>query len=376
MRIFIGLLLVLSFNLNAQSSVAADSLYATGDYTKAINAYAKEGTPKAGLQIARAYNAKGNYDKAITQYEAVVATASDLQIARLELGKLYLKKKEYDDARKLFTGLVSDNRSNPEYFYYQGEAFRALEQEASSLVAYKKAIGLDSTHLRSLFRLGKHFVVQRMPSDALTYINKGLEFYADDVALINLKALAYFNNNQYEKAIPSFERLLELGEHKEHIYLKLAHCYYKEWEFEKAKKTYSDLLALDDSLSDPYNGLGAVYMKTKQLDSAEISYKEAIAVQDPILSKEYTALAHIARERKDLKTALEYYELAYDEDPLSMMGYYQICTVADQYYKDPKVKLQYYENFQKKFKKKQPYFTETVNKRIRELKEEIHFAGN
>jgi len=376
LRVLPFIILLATFNLHAQSPAVADSLYATGNYTEAINAYAALGTVNANLQIARSYNTIGNYEKAIAQYEALASKETGLQIARFELGKLYLKTKQYNDARKLFTGLVSDNKANPEYFYYQGEAFRALEQEASSLVAYKKAVGLDSTHLRSLFRLGKYFVVQQMPSDALTYINKGLEFYADDVALINLKGLAYFNNNEYVKAIPSFERLLELGEQKEHIYLKLAYCYYKEWEFDKARDTYTELLELDDSLSDAYNGLGSVYMKAKQLDSAEINFKTAIEVQDPILNMEYSALASIAREREDLKTALEYYKIAYEEDPSNVMSYYQVCTVADQYYKDPKVRLQYYENFQEKFKKKHPYFSETVQKRIRELKEEIHFSDN
>ena len=373
--------LFLLFNIyaaEAQSSSAADSLYATGDYTKAINLYAKEGTSKAGLQIARAYNAIGQYPKAIAQYEGVVSAAADLQIARFELGKLYLKTKRYDDAGRLFTNLISDNDANPEYLYYQGEAFRQLDQEDSSVIAYKKAVGLDSTHLRSLFQLGKYFVVKGMPSDALTYIDKGLEFYSNDVALLNLKALAYFNNNKFEQAIPPFERLLELGEQKLHIYLKLAHSYNKEWEFEKAKSTYNELLelGLPNSEADAYNGLGVVYLKTKELDSAEISYKKAIEVQDPILIREYNALASIARKRKDLKIALKYYELAYDEDPSIMFGYYNICTVADQYFKDPKVRLEYYENFQKKFPKRHSYFTETVNKRIRALKEEIHFAEN
>ena len=371
-----GLLFSSKVIAQMDNGAAADSLYATGNYTQAINAYAELGNTKSNLQIARAYNLIGNYDKAIAQYEAVVDESPELQIARFELGKLYLKTKGYNKARKVFTALVADENTNPEYYYYQGEAHRELEQEASSVVAYKKAVGLDSTHLRSLFRLGKYFVVQQMPSDALTYIDKGLQFYEDDVALINLKALTYFNNDQFEKAIPPFERLLELGEQKEHIYLKLAQSYYKEWEFEKAKNTYNELLGLDDSVSEAYNGLAAVYWKTKQLDSAEINYKMAIEVQDPILNREYSGLAGIARQRKDLKTALEYYKLAYEEDPSDSMGYYQICTVADQYYKDPKVRLDYYENFKRKFQKTHPYFTETVQKRILELKEEIHFADN
>ncbi|QCX01306.1 tetratricopeptide repeat protein [Aggregatimonas sangjinii] len=360
----------------AQSTAVADSLYATGNYTQAINTYATVGNTASNLQIARAYNAIGNYDKAIAQYEAVVNKDSDLRISRLELGKLYLKTKRYNDARKLFTKLVSDDNTNPEYFYYQGEAFRELEQFSSSLVAYKKAINIDSTHLRSLFQLGKYFMVKQENLQALEYIEKGLAFYPNDVALINLKALGHYNNNDYRQAIPAFERLLIMGEEKEHVYLKLAHSYYKEWEFEKAIKRYKALLEMDDSVSEAYNGLGEVYIKAKQLDSAEMNFKLAIAAQDTDLSGEYSSLAYVARQRNDLKTALEYYKMAYEEDMTNEMAYFQVCTVADQLYQDPKVRLAYYEEFEKKFKKKHPFFTETVEKRIRELQEEIHFADN
>lgn len=222
---------LISFKAEAQSSALAiaDSLYATGNYTNAINYYAKEGSQKDNIQIARAYNAVGNYDKAIIQYENVVIKDAGIQIARFELGKLYLKTKQFEKARELFADLVAKDQSNPKYFYYRGEAFKNLNQFASSIIAYKKAIRIDSTHLRSLFQLGKYFVIKQERNEALLYIDKGLEFYESDISLINLKALALYNNNEYEKSIPFFERLIALGEEKKHIYTKLANAYFKEW---------------------------------------------------------------------------------------------------------------------------------------------------
>lgn len=66
-------LMIFLAKINAQYSpiAVADSLYALGNYTLAINEYAKEGLPNAELQIARAYNAIGNYDKALAQYESL-----------------------------------------------------------------------------------------------------------------------------------------------------------------------------------------------------------------------------------------------------------------------------------------------------------------
>ncbi|TMM58374.1 tetratricopeptide repeat protein [Maribacter algarum] len=377
MKKFIFLiLLLLFFKAEAQTSALAiaDSLYAIGNYTKAINFYAEVGSQKGNLQIARAYNSIGNYAKAIAQYESLIGRSPELQIARFELGKLYLKTKRFDEGRKLFAGLVGDDANNPEYLYYQGESFRELDQGASSLVAYKKAVEVDSTHLKSIFQLGKHFVITREKANALEYLNKGLKFYPDDVSLINLKALALFNNDNYEEALPLFESLIDLGEKKEFVYTKLAYCYFKTWEFEKAKSTYKHLIAMDEDNEDAYFNLGHVFFKDRQTDSATYYIKKSIEVQKVTFEKEYESLARFARTEEDLNTSLKYYRLAFDEDRTNYRVYYQICALMDQVSNDPKVKLEYYENFIKKFGKKKPYISDFVLKRISEIKQELHFA--
>ena len=186
--------------------------------------------------------------------------------------------------------------------------------------------------------------------------------------------MVYYNDNQYAEAIPWFERLLEFGETKPYVYEKLAYCYYKNWEFEKAKQTYRTLIGIDDRNSDAYFGIASVFQKNKQIDSAEISIKKAMNVQRPILAEGYSRLAAMARDKDDIKSALEYYKLAYKETPSDDMLYFNVCTTADQFYEDSKIKLNYYENFVKKFGTNRPYISEMAVRRVNELKEEIHFA--
>ncbi len=363
-----------SSNFGFDYSTIADSLYAIGNYTKAINYYAEAKGDNSSLQIARAYNAIGNFEKAITQYQSVVDKHPDWQIANFELGKLLLKAKEYNEARKLFSQLATSGNDNPEYHYYLGEAFQELEQPASALIAYKSAVELDSTHLRSLFQLGKYFTIKLERDQALKYVDAGLRFYENYVSFINLKALIYYNDNQYKTAIPWFERLLELGETKAYVYEKLAYSYFKNWEFEKAKASYRTLIDIDDQNSDSYFGMAAALHNNKQIDSAEIYIKKAMDVQRPVFAEGYSSLASYARERNDLKSALAYYKLAHKETPSDEMIYFNICTLADQLHKDPKTKLGYYENFIKKFGNNMPYASKIAVRRIKELKEEIHFA--
>ena len=211
--IYISFLILFSIKAGAQTSALsmADSLYALGNYTSAINAYAKVGDEKSNLQIARAYNAIGNFDKSITQYTTILAKNPELHLARFELGKLLLKIKNYASAMEMFQVLTSSEQQNPEYFYYLGRTYESLDKTDKSNKAFKTAVEMDSTHLRSLYALGKYYVGQEIKDSALVYIDKGLRFYENDVAMINLKALAFFNNGQFQLTIPHFERLLELG---------------------------------------------------------------------------------------------------------------------------------------------------------------------
>lgn len=374
--LFLAIIYSIKTNAQLSESAVADSLYAIGKYTKAINYYAEMGGENSNLQIARAYSAVGNFEKAIAQYESVVEKHPEWQIARFELGKLLLKANAYDEARKLFAQLTGSESDNPEYHYYLGQTFQELEQPASALIAYKKAVALDSTHLRSLFQLGKYFTIKLERDQALKYVDAGLRFFENDVSLINLKALIYYNDNQYQIAIPWFERLLELGENKPYVYEKLAYCYDKNWEFEKAKATYRTLIGIDDQNSDTYFGMATVLQRNKQLDSAEIYINKAMKVQRPILAEGYSRLAALARDRNNIKSALDYYKLAFEQTPSDEMLYFNICTTADQYYKDPSTKLGYYKNFIEKFGTNRPYASEIAVRRVRELKEEIHFAEN
>ncbi len=90
-----------------------------------------------------------------------------------------------------------------------------------------------------------------------------------------------FNDYDYEGARPIFEKLLNLGEEKPHVYQKLAYCYYQIWDFEKARDAYRSLLQFPDTEAEVYNGLAQTFHKEKQSDSAAVYYQKAIDAKKP-----------------------------------------------------------------------------------------------
>ena len=351
----------------------ADSLYSLGNYNEAINYYSKVGSLKSDIQIANAYNIIGNYDKAISQYESVVSNDKGQVIANFELGKLFLKTKKTTKAIEVFKQLTMYQPENPEFHYYEGIAWQEYDSITKANKAFKAAIQRDSTHLRSIYHLGKYYVKQRKLDSVLYYVDRGLQFYENDVSLINLKALAYYNNNFSYLALALYEKLLGLGEKTEYVYEKLGNLYDEKREYEKSKVAFQKFLDLNATNHNALYGLGNAYYRLKVLDTAATFIQESIKQQQIILDTEYNALARIAVEQGNLKDAIRYYQMALEEEPTGKIYKYEICFLTDQYYKDPKMKLGCYKGYMERFGNKQDYFTEFAQKRINELIEEIHF---
>ena len=270
-------LVVLKAEAQTSALAMADSLYTVGDYTKAINEYAKINTPSAKLQIARTYNAIRNYDKAILQYEALIKQDPKGQIPKFELGKLYDKTKKPKKSKHIFEDLSVENPSNPEYFYYLGNAFNDLDSISKSITYYKKAIAVDSTHLRSIYQVAKYYVAEQEPDSVVKYADLGLSFYENDVSIINLKALALYNNDEFKAAIPLFEKMVALGETtKFYIFERLGNAYFKIENADNAITNYKKALQLDNENARVLFSLGNTFWKQQQIDSAKVYINKSI----------------------------------------------------------------------------------------------------
>lgn len=370
------LLICIKAEAQSSASAVADSLYRIGSFTKAINTYAQLGDEYASLQIGRCYVALGNTQKAIIQYEGHVKNYPKNTLAKFELGKLYDKTKNYEHAIRLFKALTDTSDENPEFYYYLGKSLQANLDYKNGNIALEKAITIDSAHLKSIYLLSRYYVGVEEPANAINSIELGLRTAPDDVALINLKALTKFDIGEYEVAARQFERLLELGEKKPFIYQKLGYAQANIRQYKKAKNTYRQLSDMTNYEADAYKGLGRVFLMEKELDSAEVYFLKSIEARQYVFDNEYQSLGRIARLKGKLKSSLEYYQKAWEENTANYLNYWQVCVVADDYYKNPETKLRYYEKLVNDFERLAPFLRERAEKRISELKEELHYSKN
>ncbi|WP_340075991.1 tetratricopeptide repeat protein [Leptobacterium sp. I13] len=362
-----------TLNIMAQydSNKIADSLYLLGNYSKAIAYYQKgESTINNQISIAKAYNAIGNYDGAIQKYEQIIAKDSLQIIAQYELGKLYYKTSQTNKAKSIFKLLVKKDSLNPNY-YYQIGMIKMQEKDSSFIVDLKKAVKIDSTHLKSIQEIAKHYLINFTKDSTLYYTDLGLRFYKNSPALTSLKGQYLYTVDKDSAAIVEFEKLLTLGQKTEFIYEKLANAYLSLNDYENALKYYEILLVIDDENPRTHYNMGIAYQQKQENEKAIYHIEESLRLKYVSKANEYLKLTELYKDINDLKNTIKYYKLLINEVPDYTMGYYQLALMSDVYYKDPNVKLYHFQNFRDKASSENK-MTEYADRRISELKAEIH----
>lgn len=369
-RYFLIILILFVIKTEAQTSVlvVADSLYASGNYSKAIETYKLYHQPSEVYEpIARAYMALGNYDEALSNYSTALETQPDNAVLKFDYAKLLRSTKHYKDAALLFGELVNTDHTNPNYHYELGVTLETLN-DSTAMNHFRRAFELDQTHQKAIYKIARKFLIDRKHEESLKYIEIGLNSYANNVELISLKAQNFYWIKDYRESAKWFEALIELGESSQFIHESLSYCYARHYEYKKAVS--QGLLALE---YDPKNFKnlfiqGQLYEGLEDFENAEKYMALALEIRDIPLDDEYRKLGYVLNRQGKHKEAIEALNKSLKINPNNDMAQFYLLMAKDKYYKDIDIRITLYEDFQSKNPKNTYNFW--IERRIKELKEE------
>lgn len=390
---YLFIFLVLASRAEAQEVSAlaiGDSLYAVGNYSKAIDSYEqiKAKNERVYLKLARAHQAKGTLDDALVNYK-LAATGTDEVIAMNEYGKLLITKRQFKEADSVFSALISVYDTNPDFYYQRGRANENRPREISGkesdsilveklakvhdpLEDYERAIALDSTHQKALAEVTTSYLRQKDFAMVEKLAFKALESYPTNVEIISTLAQSYYHKGWNEEGIQWFEKLLALGQDTQFIREKLGNLYYKKRRYEDAIEQY--LGALKFAPEDAYDHatLAKLYNFTADLDAAEMHGLFAVLYKDQPLFEEYYTLSRTYEMKKEWASAMKYVNRSLDENPRNKSAEYTKAIIADNYYEDRRAVLKLYEDFIKKYEDgKYAKFDPTL-KRAKERRDKLN----
>ena len=193
---------------------------------------------------------------------------------------------------------------------FQENFFEALKQKGIenyelAIEALKKAesAAKDDTQLQSVvnFEMAKNLVSLRRYSDARPYFMKVLEVEGDKLEVMEALYDLYYEERDYNAAIPLVKKLIEFDEdYKE----DLANLYSRTKQYDKALAILDEI---DDSLgeSDYRDALRTQIYRVTGNTNGEIEKLEEKVEANPKKEKDYLNLIYLYSEEGNTKKAFE-----------------------------------------------------------------------
>ncbi len=163
---------------------------------------------------------------------------------------------------------------------------------------------------------------------ALIILSCGLFAPAEDAYLKNYtKAHEFMTQNEPEKAIPLYRKVLKQKVNFTNAYQEIAVCYQQIGQADSAALYYQGAIVYNPANVDAYQSIGNIYYMQAKMDDALIWYERASEV-NVLYPRTYQNMGTIWLARKNYKMAKKYFLMAITVDATYPRGYYGLGLVA------------------------------------------------
>jgi tetratricopeptide (TPR) repeat protein len=176
-------------------------------------------------------------------------------------------------------------------------------QDAITILNELAVSAPDTPHLEA--RLGKAYFQSNQFQKAVSHLKQALQQNKSDMESTQLLALSYFAAAQYAEAIPLFETLEpQLPANSADGTYLLASCYMMTQDWDHARRTFAKLFSVPPDGAVAYLMFGKFLIRQRLEDRAVGQIQSALRL-DPQLSMAHFLLAEIALYKGDAPGAIE-----------------------------------------------------------------------
>lgn len=247
---------------------------AAGLYEKLVNAYPNN--PEYMIELGRLYSILGKQANLIATYNKVLKLQPDNKDIKLALAHADLVFNDLGHSKKLYEGVLEQDPKNLDALAGLGRVAALTGDPKTAQHYYEEALKLDPKHETTLVYIGKLKLQQQKYSEAKEYFTKVLQIYPNDEELKQGLADIETNESQIRSQIDTLVKA-------------------QKWS--EAEVQYEKLLSMFPNNVDDMLELGKIYSTLGRMQQAIDIYTKALEI-DP--------------KRKDIKLALAYSNLYYD----------------------------------------------------------------
>lgn len=235
-------------------------------------------------------------------------------------GNNALSEKELDQAIQYYTKALKVDPDFARAYNNRGVAYIEDDHPYEAIQDYNMAISLDSQYYDAIFNRAYAYEQVGRVEDALVDLQTVKQVFQDSAYVYFYEGLLETKLRDYDLAIASFGKALEMDPANEEGKINLATLYFFQSKPDKAKTLLMDILKKDQNQPNALNTLSQIYMQEGDYQNALITVNQALKI---VPSEPYfiNNRGQIYLEMGELKMALDDINKSILLDPKNAWAY-------------------------------------------------------
>lgn len=324
------------------------------------------------LKIAYCNQQSGRYPDALIFYNKVLAVDSLNTAALSSIGAIYERTGNFRKAADYYRELIQIDSSNAYYYKRNGYIALKLNRPLQSVIYYLRAHSLNEADIETIDQLADLYLALNDLGSADLMVKRGRSIDPNNLALLYNQARLEQKRKNHELVAESIRKAMAQGDTSDYYQMMLGVAYIYLDSMDAAIQNLEAIVARGADSEYTHHYLGLAYRAKDEHPKSIEHFEQAIKLGVSEKMADFQAdLASVLVEENDYRSAIDHYREALKYEP-NAEHVFHLARACDQYYKDKKVALKYYEQYLNTQNQK---FREYSEQRIKQLKEFIHFSN-
>ncbi|CAK74901.1 unnamed protein product (macronuclear) [Paramecium tetraurelia] len=270
--------------------------------------------PEALIEYATISSIQGNFEKAKKYLKYALKVSPNNPVANMRLGLIYQTKlQELNSAIECFQQVAIVDPTNYKAYYYMGQCYFQKGELDEGIEYMNQSLKHNQSFGLAWKAVGNIMYEMNQPATALRYFQKAIDLDKNDMEAKIRLGNCYYLQDQFEQAIQIYEEISHLDQNEE-LEQHMANCYYKKNDFEEAVLHYQRALSINSDKIECYYNLGDTYFTMEKFEEA-LECFEKVVKNDPQHSAAFYNYANTFFVLEDYENAAKYFEKAIELQP-------------------------------------------------------------